>query len=147
MRSITANQARAEMRRRRGATMVDVEHLDLFPSSVPSPEQQAIDRDLRDAVREALESLPAAYSMVFRLRELEYLSTAETGARLGLTTECVKTRLGRARSLLRRKLVPKLSGASFASSTRICGHPISEAETAGRRAGCRNNRGPAGAVS
>jgi DNA-directed RNA polymerase specialized sigma24 family protein len=45
---------------------------------------------------------------VFRLREIERVSTAEAGRRLGLTGACVKTRLRRAKALFRRALVHKL---------------------------------------
>ncbi len=142
MHSITANQACTEMRRRRGAPVMGMEHIDVFPSPTPSPEQQAIDREIGETVRAALGSLPSTYSQVFRLRRLKELTTAETGARLGLTEGCVKTRLSRARSFLRMKLTPQLSRPRFTGSARDCGCSISGAEAAGNRAGCMRQPSP-----
>jgi len=70
------------------------------------------DRNFDCILRGALANLPAAYSVVFRLREMESLSTAETGERLGLTTGCVKTRLLRARLMLRQTMAPALKRAA-----------------------------------
>ena len=84
------------------------EQIDSICSSMRDPEQQAIDRDFDGILTVALEGLPPAYSEVFRLREMETLSTAETGERLGLTEGCVKTRLVRARGLLRRRITRTL---------------------------------------
>ena len=85
---------------------------------MPDPEQQAIDQDFDGILTGALESLPPAYSEVFRLREMETLSTAETGERLGLTEGCVKTRLVRARGLLRRRLTRTLRSAELSRYAR-----------------------------
>jgi RNA polymerase sigma-70 factor (ECF subfamily) len=52
----------------------------------------------------AVDGLPSAYRTVFLLREMENLSIAETGKRLGLSPGCVKIRLFRARKILRRTL-------------------------------------------
>ena len=111
MSSITINEALGQMRRRKGLVEVGEEQIDSIRSSMRDPEQQAIDQDFDGILTIALEGLPAAYSEVFRLREMETLSTAETGERLGLTEGCVKTRLVRARGLLRRRLTRTLGSA------------------------------------
>ncbi len=49
-----------------------------------NPEQQAIDRNVEEILERAVQSLPSAYEPVFRLREMEDLSTTETAERLGL---------------------------------------------------------------
>ncbi|MGA2198279.1 MAG: sigma factor-like helix-turn-helix DNA-binding protein [Bryobacteraceae bacterium] len=74
---------------------------------------EAIDRQLDGILAAALERLPPAYSEVFRLREMETLSTAETGERLGLTEACVKARLVRARGLPRRRITRPLQSAEL----------------------------------
>ena len=58
-----------------------------------------------DLVR-ALESLPAMYREVVLLRDMEQLTIGEAAERLGLTREAVKSRLHRARALLREYLQP-----------------------------------------
>jgi len=49
---------------------------------------------------------------VFMLRDIEGLSTSETGAGLGLGEEAVKTRLHRARALVRRAVTARIGEAS-----------------------------------
>ncbi len=69
-----------------------------------TPEQQASHAELRGLLEAAVDSLPAGYRVVFVLREIEGLNTAETAEALGVTEETVKTRLHRARALLREEL-------------------------------------------
>lgn len=56
-----------------------------------------------DLVR-ALESLPAMYREIVLLRDMEQLTIGEAAERLGLTREATKSRLHRARALLREYL-------------------------------------------
>jgi RNA polymerase sigma-70 factor (ECF subfamily) len=58
-----------------------------------------------DLVR-ALESLPAMYREVILLRDMEQLTIAEAAERLGITREATKSRLLRARALVREFLAP-----------------------------------------
>ena len=113
MSSITVNEALSQMRRRKGVVELGEEQIDSVRSPMRNPEQQTIDQDFDGILTGAVESLPPAYSEVFRLREVETLSTAETGERLGLTEGCVKTRLVRARGLLRRRLTRTLKSAAL----------------------------------
>ena len=113
MSSITANEALTHLRRNRGGAMAGDGAFEHMASPERDPEQQAIDQDINVIVSSALESLPDAYRTVFRLREMESLSTAETGEHLGLTEACVKTRLLRARTLLRKRLSQKLGHADL----------------------------------
>jgi RNA polymerase sigma-70 factor (ECF subfamily) len=108
MSSITINEALSQMRRKKADVELDEEQIDSISSPVRDPEQQAIDRDFDGILTVAMESLPPTYGEVFRLREMETLSTAETGERLGLSEGCVKTRLVRAKGLLRRRLTQTL---------------------------------------
>ncbi len=68
------------------------------------PEQQAFTGELRRALELSLDALPEIYRTVFMLREVEGLSTAEAAECLGVTEDSVKTRLHRARSLMREEL-------------------------------------------
>jgi RNA polymerase sigma-70 factor (ECF subfamily) len=78
--------------------------VDFLAAPVRDPEQQAITRDMGNRIRTAIAALPDEYSAVFRLREIEGLPTEEAAARLGITKNCLKTRLFRARNLLRTYL-------------------------------------------
>jgi RNA polymerase sigma-70 factor, ECF subfamily len=52
----------------------------------------------------AIDPLPDLYRTVFVMRGVEEMSTAETAESLNLSEDAVKTRLRRARALLRKKL-------------------------------------------
>jgi RNA polymerase sigma-70 factor, ECF subfamily len=56
------------------------------------------------ALEAAIDALPAHYRIAFVLRDLEGLSTVETAACLDVPEATVKTRLHRARALLRSQL-------------------------------------------
>lgn len=62
--------------------------------------------DLRMDLVRALESLPAMYREVILLRDMEQLTITEAALQLGVTREAVKSRLHRARTLVREYLRP-----------------------------------------
>lgn len=68
------------------------------------PEQRAINSALRLRLTRALHSVPRSYRVVVFLREIEGLSTREVGQVLGISEANVKTRLHRARLMLRDEL-------------------------------------------
>jgi RNA polymerase sigma-70 factor (ECF subfamily) len=72
---------------------------------------EALERkEVREKLGEALGSLGQIYREVFVLRDMEQLSIEETAKALGISTASVKTRLLRARLMLRDLLAPGLSG-------------------------------------
>jgi RNA polymerase sigma-70 factor (ECF subfamily) len=71
---------------------------------VATPEQLASRRELDGVLRNSMRALPEGYRRVFEMREIEEVSTADAARSLGLSEECVKTRLHRARALLRRRI-------------------------------------------
>lgn len=83
----------------------------LLASRGRDPEKQVLDRELRRLLRLALDSLPRRYRSVFEFREIEGMNTAQTAALLRISETCVKTRLHRAKSLLRSKLKGRLAPA------------------------------------
>jgi RNA polymerase sigma-70 factor (ECF subfamily) len=83
-----------------------------LPSAEPDPEQQALHGELRALLESAIEGLPPTYRHVLVLREVEGMSTAETAECLDLTEDVVKTRLRRARALLRDELFERAGVAS-----------------------------------
>jgi RNA polymerase sigma-70 factor (ECF subfamily) len=67
----------------------------------------AVERtEIREAVAQALAHLPDIYREVFVLRDMQHLDVAETAEALGLGESAVKTRLHRARLMMREALTP-----------------------------------------
>ena len=85
----------------------------MFPTlpAPPGPESEAGRAQVRQVLEHAVDTLPAAFRVVFVLREVEGLSTEQTAALLAIRAETVKTRLHRARRLLRRTVEQTLSAA------------------------------------
>lgn len=63
-------------------------------------------QEVRAAILEALESLPEIYREIFMLRDMEHLNVAETADILSIGVPTVKTRLHRARLMMREALSP-----------------------------------------
>ncbi len=78
--------------------------IDTFADWRPNPEQLYRGTELREILLQALTSLPEACRVVFLLRDIEGLSTAETAEMLDLSVNNVKSRLLRARLKLRARL-------------------------------------------
>lgn len=68
------------------------------------PADVALSNELRGVLDEAVAKLPDTLRVVFVLRDIEGLSTAEVADSLGLTETNVKVRLHRARLVLREQL-------------------------------------------
>jgi RNA polymerase sigma-70 factor (ECF subfamily) len=73
------------------------------------PECAAAQAEIRRLLERAVEQLPDHFRVVFMLRDIEEMSIEETASHLGLRPETVKTRLHRARHLLRKSLHDTLS--------------------------------------
>ena len=71
-----------------------------------APQSVLEDKELRHRILAAVESLPPDYKEVVMLREFHDMSYNEIVTVTGLSLENVKTRLSRARGMLRRKLEP-----------------------------------------
>jgi len=72
-------------------------------------------REVRDLLVGALASLGNKYREVFVLRDVQHLSIEEVSEMLGISIASVKTRLLRARLMLRDLLAPKLSSRWFST--------------------------------
>jgi RNA polymerase sigma-70 factor (ECF subfamily) len=68
------------------------------------PERTVAQRQILSLVERATDSLPLAYRIVFVARAIEGLSNDETAELLGLRPETVRTRLHRARRLIRKQM-------------------------------------------
>jgi RNA polymerase sigma-70 factor (ECF subfamily) len=116
---ITVHEALARRRQRKAQAAIaapqgnpDGDPMEKVAAREPNPEQQAYTAELGHVLESAVDALPEPYRMVFMLREIEGLSTSETAEGLSLGEEAVKTRLHRARAMLRRAIADRLGAAS-----------------------------------
>jgi RNA polymerase sigma-70 factor (ECF subfamily) len=89
--------------------------MESLTSSQPDPERQAYAGELGRILEAAVDALPETYRVVFMLREIEGLSTSETATGLDLGEEAVKTRLHRARAMVRRSVTDRLGAAGHSA--------------------------------
>jgi RNA polymerase sigma-70 factor (ECF subfamily) len=116
---ITVNEARM-WRRKEHAHLVEpiVDREDAEGDYIPRdfadwreiPSETLERKEVREKLAEALEALGHIYREVFVLRDMQHLSIEETAKTLGISTASVKTRLLRARLMLRDLLSPGLGG-------------------------------------
>lgn len=118
---IVLNEALGRLRRRRATC--DVAELDSLPENggnvvafpliaeTENPEAAAARAQIRRLLERAVDELPEPFRVVFVMRALEDISVEETASQLGVKPETVKTRLHRARRLLRKALDQKLASA------------------------------------
>ncbi len=119
--SVTLNEARGRLRKRRLTVSVDAieaaqnsgaEIIMLnSAAATESPESSAARSQMRLLIEQALDGLPEPFRIVFIMREMEELSVEETAANLNLPAATVKTRLHRARRLLRQGLNERFDAA------------------------------------
>ena len=114
---IAINNARMQLRRNHPnevydtVTEGDTPHILVFPGQGSEPAETSIARtEIRRLVEKAVADLPPDLRLTFILRETEGLSTAATARQLQINPITVKTRLFRARLLLRASLERKLRG-------------------------------------
>jgi RNA polymerase sigma-70 factor (ECF subfamily) len=114
---IVINEALGRLRKRRRAAASEVPEsygethdggasIIPFPlgSSEADPERTMAQRQILSLVERATDDLPEVYRTVFVARVIEGLSMEETADLLGIKPETVKTRLFRARRLVRERI-------------------------------------------
>jgi RNA polymerase sigma-70 factor (ECF subfamily) len=110
---IAMNEALGRLRRKR--SRLDLAPLDearteaaiiQFPFSGQNedPERTMAQRQILQLVEQATDGLPETYRLVFVTRVIEGMSVEETAQLLGIKPETVKTRLHRARQLVRDRI-------------------------------------------
>lgn len=111
---IAINEALARVRPRALRIVDDAEGnaMDEMQSTGPNPEEAAVAAEIKEVVETEIAALPEAYRSVLMLREVEGLSTSETAECLGTSEDVVKTRLHRARTMLRDNIY-KRAGLTF----------------------------------
>jgi RNA polymerase sigma-70 factor (ECF subfamily) len=80
-----------------------------FPlTAVSDPEKTMAQREIQRAVEHAIDELPEPFRLVFITRVVEGMNVEETAEILDLKPETVKTRLHRARAMLRENVERKI---------------------------------------
>ena len=81
-----------------------------FPlsSAASDPEKSMAQREIQHVVEHAIDELPEAFRLVFITRVVEGMNVEETAEILKIRPETVKTRLHRARALLRDNVEKKI---------------------------------------
>jgi RNA polymerase sigma-70 factor (ECF subfamily) len=80
----------------------------------PNPEAAAGEMDERELLRELMEDLPEELRVPLVLSAMEELTSREVGVVMGLPEGTVRTRLMRARGMLRTKFEARLAVGSSA---------------------------------
>ncbi len=97
-------------RRRRALRQTEHEAEDSV--ALITPEHQAGSRELAKLLERAIDALPDNFREVLVLRTLEDMSVADTAVALDIPEDTVKTRLFRARNLLREAIADDAMGAA-----------------------------------
>lgn len=117
---ITFNEARMKLKKARSHLYESIDNQqqsedeDSWPKDFadwrPIPSELLEQNEVRRAVQGAINSLRPIYREVLVLRDIQHLSIQETTTILGISEASVKTRLHRARMLLRDSLAPGIDG-------------------------------------
>lgn len=131
---IALNEALGRLRRRRPVVAVEAieaaqppaGQVIYFPgvTSIPDPETAAAVAQIRRMIEAAIDALPEKFRLVLVMRDVEGMSTEDTAQCLDLRVETVKTRLFRARQLLRKSMSQTLAATlvgSFPFDGERCG--------------------------
>lgn len=122
---IAVNEARMRRRKQHAEIMEPIgEHVDEEGTYTPREfadwrelPSEALERsEVRHILLEALNSLGSKYRDVFVLRDIQHLSIEEVAESLGISQASVKTRLLRARLMLRDLLAPQISGVGLSNA-------------------------------
>jgi len=92
-----------------------------FPHANPEldPETAMAQREIRSLLERAIDKLPEPFRGVLVARLIEGMSVDETAELFGILPQTVKTRLHRARALLKREMENHIGPVSAAVKTRV----------------------------
>ncbi len=120
---IVINEALGRLRRRKrdgvvvpfsGAEKTEDEETAIVPDDESdSPETAALRGELRGLLERRIDALPVAFRTVFLLREIEEMTVDEVARSLDIPEATVRTRLFRARALLRDALSRDLDAVTL----------------------------------
>jgi RNA polymerase sigma-70 factor, ECF subfamily len=113
---IAMNEALGRLRRQRPGVelstlpqgMLEAQIIQFPLSAAADPEKTMAQREIQNAVERAIDELPEPFRLVFITRVIEGMNVEETAELLDLKPETVKTRLHRARAMLRENVERKI---------------------------------------
>jgi RNA polymerase sigma-70 factor (ECF subfamily) len=112
---IAINEALGRMRKSQRAEIALVDGgAERMEEPRPTPEDATYRKELASLLEQHIDELPESLRVVFVMRDVEELDTAETAASLEISEEAVRVRLHRARHLLQERLSRILESATEA---------------------------------
>jgi len=117
---IVINESLMRVRRRRRAPVIvsfdrsgdgHPSQLDVADTFAESPSDAALRGEVRRVIERRIDELPDSFRTVFVMREVEDMTARETAEALGIPEATVRTRLFRARALLREALERDMDAA------------------------------------
>jgi len=109
---IVANQALMRLRRQKRERIVVPFAHDTAEDTGESPTAATLRAETRRILERRIDELPVAFRTVFILREVEEMSVEQTAEALGIPAATVRSRLFRARALLRAALARDIDMAT-----------------------------------
>ncbi len=104
--TIALNLARNELRRRKKIKFLDI--FDFADKLTAKEEKKDTSANLKTLLDAEMKRLPEKYKTAFLLRDVDNLSYEEIAQVLGVPLGTVKSRVNRARAILRTRLKPRL---------------------------------------
>lgn len=104
--TIALNLARNELRRRKKIKFLDI--FDFADKLAAKEEKKDTSANLKALLESEMKRLPEKYKTAFLLRDVDSLSYEEIAQVLGVPLGTVKSRVNRARAILRTRLKPRL---------------------------------------
>jgi RNA polymerase sigma-70 factor (ECF subfamily) len=86
---------------------------DVADETGETPAGAALRGELRRLIEQRIDGLPLSYRTVFVMRDVEEMTVEETANALGIPSSTVRTRLHRARALLRESLAQDVDDATI----------------------------------
>ena len=116
---IVVNQSLMGLRRQRRHRVVvpfeqqdEREQVEVADENAEPPSSAALRAEVRQLLEQRIDELPVAFRTVFVMREVEDMTVDETASCLGIPPATVRTRLFRARALLRAALARDIDTAT-----------------------------------
>ncbi len=115
--TIALNLARNELRKRKKFKFFDI--AEMKGSETEIAVEMKLPSRLPQALNAAIKELPEKYRMAFLLRDIQEMPYEEVAKMLNVPLGTVKSRVNRARMMLREKLQPKLEGYNALSKSAL----------------------------
>ena len=115
--TIALNLARNELRKRKKFKFFEI--TEMKGNETEFAVKMKLPSRLPEALNTAIKDLPEKYRVAFLLRDIQELPYEEVAKILGVPLGTVKSRVNRARMMLREKLQPKLEGYNALSKSAL----------------------------